>query len=50
VKIAKWVAILFFVYVGIVVAFESLLGVIQPEADSTIIIAIMDEDGIPKNA
>jgi hypothetical protein len=48
VKIAKWVAILFFVYVGIVVAFESLLGVIQPEADSTIIIAIMDEDGIPK--
>jgi len=46
-KLVKWVAILFVVYVGIVVAFESLLGIIQPEAESTVVITIMDEDGIP---
>jgi hypothetical protein len=48
-KIAKWIAVLFFVYVGIVVAFESLLGVIQPASQNTIVITITDEDGTPKD-
>ena len=48
-KIVKWLAILFFVYVGIVVAFESLLGVIQPQADSTVVITIVDDAGTPKD-
>lgn len=48
-KLVKWVAILFVVYVGIVVAFESLLGVIQPEAESTIVITITGDDGTPKD-
>ncbi|MCH7993946.1 MAG: hypothetical protein IIB57_05825, partial [Planctomycetes bacterium] len=33
------------VYVGIVVTFESVLGLFQPEAQSTLIITTMDEDG-----
>lgn len=48
-KLVKWVAILLFAYVGIVVAFESLLGIIQPEADNTIVITIVDENGTPKD-
>jgi hypothetical protein len=48
-KIVKWLAILCFVYVGIVVAFESLLGVIQPEADTTVVITIVDDTGTPKD-
>jgi len=48
-KLVKWVTVLLFGYVGIVVAFESLLGIIQPEADSTIVITIVDENGAPKD-
>lgn len=44
-KILKIVGILFGVYVGIVVLFESLLGYFQPAGDTTILIATTDEDG-----
>jgi hypothetical protein len=44
-KAVKWIVIALVVYVGIVVVFESLIGVLQPEADSTIVITTRGEDG-----
>ena len=44
-KVAKLIAILFLVYVGIVVVFESLLGYFQPANPSSIVITTTDEDG-----
>ena len=44
-KIAKIFAIVFIVYIGIVVAFESLLGYYQPAGQSTLVITTMDADG-----
>ena len=35
------------VYVGIVVAFESLIGVLQPRSGATLVITTLDEDGTP---
>jgi hypothetical protein len=35
------------VYVGIVVAFESLIGYLQPTASSTLVVTTFDEDGAP---
>ena len=48
-KFAKWVAISFCIYVGIVIAFESMLGWVQPEAQSTFVITILDQDGVEKD-
>ncbi len=45
VKAAKVVAILFLGYVGMVLAFESLLGIFQPTSQSTLVITTTDEDG-----
>ncbi len=45
VKAVKLIAILFLVYVGIIVAFESLLGVFQPTGQNTLVITTTDEDG-----
>ena len=42
--ITKIVGILVLVYVGIVVAFESLLGYFQPAGETTLVITTMDED------
>jgi hypothetical protein len=44
-KAAKRIAILFLVYVGIVVAFESLIGVLQPGGEATLVITTTDADG-----
>jgi hypothetical protein len=44
-RILRIVAIAFLVYVGIVVAFESLLGFFQPRAGSTLVITTFDEAG-----
>ena len=44
-KALKIVAIVVLVYLGIVVAFESLIGYLQPTAGSTIIITTFDGDG-----
>ena len=44
-KAAKIVVIGFVVYVGIVITFESLLGVIQPTAGATLLISTVDGDG-----
>jgi len=48
-KILKWVAITFFVYVGIVVAFESLIGYFQPANESTLVITTVDDAGAPND-
>jgi F420H(2)-dependent quinone reductase len=44
-KAVKIVGVLLLVYVVIVVAFESLLGYIQPAGEGTIVITTTDEDG-----
>ena len=44
-KAAKLFAILLCGYVGIVVAFESLIGFFQPADESTLVITTTDEDG-----
>jgi hypothetical protein len=44
-KALKIVAIALVVYVGIVVAFESLIGYFQPTAGSTLVITTFDQDG-----
>jgi F420H(2)-dependent quinone reductase len=46
--ILKGVAILFFVYVGVVVGFESLLGYFQPKQENTMVIATRGDDGNAK--
>jgi hypothetical protein len=45
VKAVKRIAILFLVYVGIIVAFESLLGFFQPTGQNMLVITTTDEDG-----
>ena len=42
----KIVAILLIVYVGVVIAFESLLGYFQPESQSTLVITTTNKDGV----
>jgi F420H(2)-dependent quinone reductase len=44
-KVAKWIAIALAAYVGLVVAFESLIGFFQPTTDQTLVITTTDEDG-----
>jgi len=44
-KVVRVVGIVALVYVGIVVAFESLLGVLQPTSAATLVITTFDEDG-----
>ena len=46
-KVLKIVAIVVLVYVGIVAAFESLIGTLQPAAGSTLVITTFDGDGAP---
>ena len=46
-KAVKIAVIAVLVYVGIVVAFESLVGFMQPTPDSTLVITTFDESGAP---
>ncbi len=46
-KALKIVAIVVLVYVGIVVAFESLIGYFQPTTGATLVITTFDGDGTP---
>jgi hypothetical protein len=46
-KALKILVIVVLVYVGIVVAFESLIGVLQPTAGSVLVITTLDGDGTP---
>lgn len=44
-RVLKLLAIVALVYVGIVVAFESLIGYFQPADASTLVISTIDSDG-----
>jgi hypothetical protein len=44
-KAAKWIGIALVGYIGIVVVFESMIGVFQPEAGTTLVITSSDADG-----
>jgi hypothetical protein len=48
-KAVKLVVVLFLVYAGIVITFESLLGYFQPADESTLVMTITDEDGTPND-
>ncbi len=48
-KAVKLMAILFLVYVGIVTAFESLIGYFQPAGETTLVITTTAEDGTPND-
>lgn len=48
-KIVKGLMILVLVYVGIVAGFETLLGIFQPQNQSTLIISTKSEEGIEKD-
>jgi hypothetical protein len=43
----KIVAIVVFAYVGIVVAFEAMIGYFQPSTGATLVITTFDAEGIP---
>ena len=44
-KAVKLVVLLFFVYAGLVAAFESMLGYFQPAGQGTLVITTTDDDG-----
>jgi hypothetical protein len=46
-KALKILAIVALVYVGIVAAFESLIGTLQPKSGSVLVITTVDGDGTP---
>ena len=46
-KILKIVLIVALIYTGIVVAFESLIGILQPTAGSTMVITTFERNGAP---
>jgi hypothetical protein len=46
-KVVKIVVIVALVYAGIVTAFESMVGMMQPTPDSTLVITTFDADGSP---
>ena len=49
VKAVKRIAVSFLVYVGIVIAFESLIGYFQPAGETTLVITTTAEDGTPND-
>ena len=48
-KAVKIIAIMLLIYIGIVAAFESLLGYFQPTSQNTLVITTTDEDGTTKD-
>lgn len=46
-RAVKIVAIVVVAYVGIIVAFESLVGYFQPNDETTLVITTFDGDGVP---
>jgi hypothetical protein len=46
-KALKIIVIVALVYLGIVVAFESLIGFLQPKGGSTLVITTLDANGAP---
>ena len=48
-KIIKRLGIAILVYIGIIVAFESMIGFFQPEAGQVLVITTTDAGGIPND-
>lgn len=48
-KAAKWIAITIGLYVAIVVIFETMIGVMQPQAGNTLVIISKDAAGVSSN-
>ncbi len=48
-KAVMRIAVVFLVYVGIVIAFESLIGYFQPAGETTLVITTTSEDGTPND-
>lgn len=48
-KALKVLAIVLCIYIGIVAAFETLIGVMQPASDDTLVITTTDADGNSSN-
>lgn len=46
-KVVKILVIVALVYVGIVVGFESLIGILQPQSGAVLVITTFDEAGSP---
>ena len=46
-KVVKILVIVALVYVGIVVGFESLIGILQPQSGEVLVITTVDEAGSP---
>ena len=44
-KALKYAAIVVLVYMGVVFTFEAMIGIFQPESESTIVITTVDADG-----
>ena len=44
-KAVKWIATILVAYVGLVVAFESMIGILQPQAGETLVITTTNADG-----
>ncbi len=44
-RILRYLIILGVLYVGVVVAFEAMLGFVQPQQEGTIVLTTIDEDG-----
>lgn len=44
-KAFKWIVVVFVIYVGIVAAFESLIGVFQPANEGTLVLTTYEPDG-----
>ena len=47
-KAAKVIGVLFLIYVGVVVGFESLIGYYQPKDQNTMVISTQDDNGNAK--
>ena len=47
-RVVKVIGILLFIYVGVVVGFESLIGYFQPKDQSTMVISTQDDGGKAK--
>lgn len=44
-KLIKRLAIVLALYIGLVIAFESMIGIMQPQSESTLVIATTDASG-----
>lgn len=44
-RVVRWIGIVLIGWIAIVVAFESMIGIMQPESGDTLVITTIDSDG-----